>query len=346
MEKILQIIDANQNRAREGLRIAEEICRFVLEDESLTADLKGLRHRIGDLVDRFYGSDLLKEREVERDVGKGLDRIRIEKDGYIGVARLNLSRVEEALRVMEEFSKLSKSEVALQFKKLRFDVYEIEKEIYSALSRLERRVKMKGLYAICDLALVGDRYRDFTIGVVEGGATMVQLRGKDAGVRDLITAGRRLRELLKGKGVVFIVNDRVDVALCVGADGVHLGQDDMPINLARDLLGHDRIIGISTHNLDEVKRAVEDGADYVSFGPIYETLTKPEVSPVGPDLLPRVREITSIPLFAIGGINRENIQSLIGTGIDGVVCASYLAGAKSVVEAACKISERFRSKQR
>lgn len=343
MDRILKIIDANQNRAKEGLRVAEEVCRFVVEDETLTRKIKGLRHRLCHLVDRFYGVNILREREIERDAGRGLNKIGFE-GGYIGVVRANLSRVQEALRTIEEFSKLTHKEAGSCFNELRFEVYGVEKELCNALACFDYRERMRGLYAIIDLGLLGDGYREFTKGVIEGGATIIQLRGKGVNIRRLIDIGLEIKGLARREGVIFIVNDRVDVAIGIDADGVHLGQEDTPVWLARKLIGYDKIIGISTHNLEEVKRAVIDGVNYISFGPIYKTPTKPDLSPVGPEPLKEIRDLTTIPIFAIGGITKENLHPLMESGVDGVVCASYLVGAKSLVEATQELSERFKKR--
>lgn len=343
MERILQIIDANQNRAREGLRIIEEVCRFMIQDGSLTTKVREIRHNVSDLVDRFYGFNILKERDIDKDIGKGFVGTPYKENGYLGFIKANFSRVEEALRTIEEFSRLKSKDVAPYFKRLRFEIYGLEKEVYGALNRSLHKRRMKGVYAIIDLGLIGNGYMEFAKGVIEGGAVILQLRGKEKKIQDLLIISQELCNLAKTKDVIFIVNDRVDVALGVDADGVHLGQEDMPIRTARKLMGQDKIIGASTHNLDEVKRAIDEGVDYISFGPIYKTQTKPELYPIGTNLLPKIRKLTTIPIFAIGGINIDNLKGLKGSGIDGVVCASYLVRAESTIEATQRLLERVRS---
>ena len=149
---------------------------------------------------------------------------------------------------------------------------------------------------------------------IRGGADVIQLREKDMSRRERLELGLRLRELTRREGVLFIVNDDVDLALIVDADGVHLGQNDIPIRFARPLMG-DKIIGVSTHNPDQVREAVAAGADYIGVGPVFETRTKKDrESLVGLRLLREAREICPVPYVAIGGIGRDSIGALVEAG--------------------------------
>ena len=149
---------------------------------------------------------------------------------------------------------------------------------------------------------------------IRGGADVIQLREKEMSRRGRLELGLKLRELTRQEGVLFVVNDDVDLALILDADGVHLGQEDIPIRFARPLMG-DKIIGVSTHSLRQVKEAVESGADYIGVGPIFETTTKKDREAlVGLDLLLRIRNDCPIPYVAIGGIGRDNINFLTDAG--------------------------------
>ncbi len=185
------------------------------------------------------------------------------------------------------------------------------------------------VYVVTDSNLVADRD---LIDIVEksllGGAGFVQLREKDISTREYLHKAREIKKLVeKYKNRFFLVNDRVDIALASGADGVHLGQDDMPILDARRILGYDAIIGISVATVEEAKSAVADGADYLGVSAIYGTPTKAEVEVVGVDGLRQIAAAVDIPLVAIGGINRNNVSEVIKAGADGVAVVSEVMAA-------------------
>lgn len=156
------------------------------------------------------------------------------------------------------------------------------------------------------------------------GLRWVQYREKTKSRKVLYYEAMLLRNLTKDYGAIFIVNDYVDIALLVDADGVHLGQDDLPIKSARRILGADKIIGLSTHSLKEALRAEEDGADYIGFGPIFHTLTKDAGTPKGTGLLREVTHVVKIPVIAIGGINLKNLPSVLSSGAKGVAVAGAI----------------------
>jgi len=163
---------------------------------------------------------------------------------------------------------------------------------------------------------------------VRGGVTVVQLREKEMTTRQLLAEGRRIRELLRSVGVAFLVNDRVDIALALDADGVHLGKNDMPVETARRLLGDHKIIGMSVEHPDEAEAAVDSGADYLAASPIYITPTKPELETgLGLQGLREIRRRTSLPVIAIGGMNRHTAADVILAGADGVAVVSSIVAA-------------------
>jgi thiamine-phosphate pyrophosphorylase len=158
---------------------------------------------------------------------------------------------------------------------------------------------------------------------IAGGADTIQFRQKAGSTRELIETASRMKKLCLEAGVVFIVNDRLDVAMASEADGVHLGQDDFPIPLARTILGRDKIIGGSAVSLKESQKCLEEGADYVGFGPVYPTSSKDDAGPVsGIPLLKQVAETVSIPIIAIGGIGLDNIKEAIQAGAKGIAVIS------------------------
>ncbi|NLP18373.1 MAG: thiamine phosphate synthase [Firmicutes bacterium] len=181
---------------------------------------------------------------------------------------------------------------------------------------------------------------------LQGGATAIQLREKNLLGRELVDLALKYRQLTHQYGALFIVNDRLDIALAAGADGVHLGQDDIPASVARRLLGPDKIIGVSVANAAEARKAREDGADYVGLGPFFPTESKTDVGePVDLDTLREVKGAVDIPVVAIGGIKVENAAVLCAAGADGVAVISAVVGAPDIKDATTRLVEAVQGKK-
>jgi thiamine-phosphate pyrophosphorylase len=195
------------------------------------------------------------------------------------------------------------------------------------------------LYVITDARVARGRDQvELLRAAIAGGATMVQLRDKELPARDQYELGRRLRELTRAANVPLIVNDRVDLALAIDADGVHLGQDDLPPGVARSLLGHGRIVGVSAGTPDEFELVRREGADYIGTGPFAATGTKADAGgAIGPAGLRAIREITNLPMVAIGGIGPANAAAAMTTGADGVAVISAVLGADDPGRAAAEL---------
>jgi thiamine-phosphate pyrophosphorylase len=194
------------------------------------------------------------------------------------------------------------------------------------------------LYVVLDRVAAGGRdLVQLLDAAVAGGCRMVQLRDKEWPSGRLLPLAERLRARCAAAGVTFIVNDRVDLALAAGADGVHLGQDDLPARVARPLLRPGMILGVSTHGVDQARAAQADGADYIAVGSMYPTATKADFQLVGPDLIRKLRGEIHVPLIGIGGITHANVQEVIRAGADGVAVISAVAAAADPKAA----SERF-----
>jgi thiamine-phosphate pyrophosphorylase len=181
-----------------------------------------------------------------------------------------------------------------------------------------------GLCFITDQKVSGLSYEDMTHKVLLKGVRWIQFREKERSRHDIYGEAIRLRRLTKDHNAVLIINDFPDIAICAGADGVHLGQDDLPLKEARKIMGRNRIIGISTHSLEQATVAEEDGADYIGFGPIFPTLTKDAGKPKGIEMLHEVKKKVNIPVVAIGGINLVNVKSVLHTGVDAIAVASAI----------------------
>lgn len=343
MESVYRILDANFNRAREGLRVVEEVARFVLSDAALASKVRELRHRLSRCQESFpaKGAALVAARDVEGDVGSGALSFRDPQT--IGeLAAANFKRVQEALRVLEEYARLCR--VKAPFQEMRFLAYALEQEITGRLAGREEACRPVPASKPVDYTLyviTGDKFSrgrsilEVAREAISGGATVLQLREKEFSARRLVEVGRQLRELTREAGVTFIVNDRVDVALAVDADGVHLGQDDLPVEEARKILGPGKIIGVSTHSVEQALEAQRRGADYLGVGPIYETWTKEDAeAPLGPDILRRLVPMVHIPVVAIGGIKAHNAAEAVAAGADGVAVITAVVAAEDVAGAA------------
>lgn len=317
---VYRILDANLDRAREGLRIIEEWCRFGLNHVQFTNECKHLRQELA----KWHSDEILATRDTAHDAGTGLTHPNEQRRTSVSqILRVNFCRVQEALRVLEEYGKISSPEMGDACKQMRYRVYILETNV-TGHHRLQK-------LAQSHLYLVTSPVDDiFTVveSALQGGLTLVQYRDKDANDVTRLRTAERLKQLCHQYDALFIINDRVDLALAVDADGVHLGQDDVPIAFARQLLGSQRIIGRSTHNPDDLHRAIKEGADYIGVGPVYETPTKAGRAAAGLDYVRYAAEHASIPWFAIGGIDMDNVQDVLSTGAERVAVVRAIMTAE------------------
>jgi thiamine-phosphate pyrophosphorylase len=200
------------------------------------------------------------------------------------------------------------------------------------------------VYVITDRRMAGERsILEVVRAAIRGGATAVQLREKEITTREMVQLGRALREIARAASVPLIVNDRVDVALAVDAQGVHVGQDDMPAPLARQLIGPGRILGVSAGTVEEARQAERDGADCLGVGDVYGTPSKPDAGePIGVEGLAEIAQAVSIPVVAIGGITHDNAANAIRAGAAGVAVISAIVGAADPEAAAYHLREIVR----
>lgn len=202
-----------------------------------------------------------------------------------------------------------------------------------------RNIRGWRLYVITDESLSGQSHREVALAAIAGGADVIQLRDKTASSWKLLQAGMALARVGREAGVPFLVNDRVDIALATDADGVHLGQEDLPVPVARELLGPEKIIGCSAATPEEAVDAEQAGADYLGVGPIFEArTTKPDAgAPAGLELLTEIRSRVRLPLIAIGGITRRNARAVIRAGANGVAVISDIVAAPDIGRAAAEM---------
>lgn len=201
-------------------------------------------------------------------------------------------------------------------------------------------LKRSRLYLILDKPAFGSRSLKSIYSAISGGKIdLIQLRDKKSAKSDLLKLAIKLSKRLRGSGTLFIVNDYVDLAIASGADGVHLGQDDLSLKEARRILGKDRIIGISCHNLAQALKAQNEGADYIGIGPIYATATKPEYKPIGLKTLRKLKDKIEIPYFAIGDIREGNIREIISAGARRIAVCRAILKADDLKIAAGQLSQ-------
>jgi thiamine-phosphate pyrophosphorylase len=205
------------------------------------------------------------------------------------------------------------------------------------------RLQLPALYAIVDPLDTGRSPVELATAYLAGGARLLQLRLKGASARDLLAAALAIRPLAHAAGALFVVNDRPDIARAAEADGVHLGQDDLPVAAARRVLPAGALIGVSTHDLDEARAAVAAGADYIGVGPVYETRSKARpLAPRGLDLVRAVRAAVPCPCVAIGGITADTAAAVRAAGGDSVAMIAALSRAEDPAHAVRAVLDRLR----
>ena len=299
----------NLNRATEGLRVVEEICRFVLEDRNLTIAVKTLRGK----MNRIVPHSLLESRDAAGDVGREpYTQDEGRRSNMENIFRANMKRAEEAVRCLEEFSKLISPKFGKEYKNVRFKLYELEKLI---APRIVKAAKLDfDLYIVIDTS--PSSFKTLRKAIAKG-IKIVQLRDKSVSQQQFLRSARKIARITRRAGMTFILNDHWDLVNRAGADGVHLGQDDFKkvgLRKLRKELGEEAIVGISASNLSEALSAQKRGADYVGVGPIFSTPIKAGIKPLGIKLLAGIIKRVKIPAVAIGGIDRTNVERVIRAG--------------------------------
>ena len=341
--RVLRLLDANLDRAREGLRVLEDWARFGLDRADLVARTKDMRQRLG----RRHHDCYKRARHAASDPATGMAQpAQAERQLPAAVVAANAARVQEALRVLEEFGRHADPGLATEAAEIRYALYDLEGELLQADGlRAGRRARL----GQCHLYLVIGPLPDLEVRVeaaLAGGVRLVQYRAKegslDAHGQPLTDLGRleqarALRALCARHGALFLVNDRIDLALAVDADGVHLGQGDLPPAVARRLLGPERLLGRSTHAIGQLRQAVQDGCDYVGVGPVNATPTKPGRQPVGLEYVRQACAESPIPCFAIGGITAEEIPAVRQAGASRVAVVRAISAAADPAEASRRL---------
>ncbi len=319
----------------------EEYCRFSLNHPALAAKTKQLRHRLCDALAKLDSMKLLCSRDIVGDVGKDLkvdgqlSRKSIE-DCFTAAAK----RASEALRALAEASQAIDPNIASVMEKLRFEVYSLEKETVLKASAAEK-FRNVHLYVLINVTpeIPENKMMDLARACIAGGADCLQLRAKKLSDKTLLNLAERFTSLCKDNSTISIINDRVDIAVLAGANGVHLGQNEIGLESARNLAKTPLILGSSTHLENELQQAIASGSDYIALGPAFASPTKPKLQTAGLDYLRKALPLLNeagIFHVAIGGINQNNIESLLNIGIRTVAVSSAVCDSENP-EKACNV---------
>lgn len=343
MNNSYRIIDANLNRAAEGLRALEDHFRFVQVNKEINSELRDLRHRVRDSL-KHIDSILISSRDSSDDNGlkisqnSGNDKKTSEKE-FIAA---NFKRVQEAVRSIEENLNLSGHYTeAKLYEKIRFEVYTAENNALSATIK----ILPQGIYCITAEEYSNGRSNiEVVKDMIASGIKIIQYREKEENKsrKEMMDECREIRKLAKEAGTLFIVNDFLDIAILCEADGIHCGQDDLSVQEIKKLAPY-LMVGISTHSPEQALKAVEDGADYIGVGPIYKTGTKKNVcDPVGLEYLEFAVKNIDIPFVAIGGIKENNIGEVIEKGAKTVALVTEIVGAQNIKEKIISLNNKLK----
>jgi len=336
---VLRVIDAAANRAGEGLRVVEDYLRFVQDDVLLTRRCKELRHELAAALARFADADRHAARETEADVGTTFSLADERGRADLGqVVNASFKRIEQALRSLEEYTKVVDRAAAAKLERLRYRTYTLERLVDIGRTSLARLASAR-LYVLVD----GGRSRDEFAGLIKSllgaGVHVLQLRDKKLRDRELLDRARLLAELIRDTQTLFVMNDRADLARLSGADGVHVGQEELSVKDARTVLGPRALIGVSTHSIEQARQAVLDGANYIGVGPTFASATKQFGQFPGVELLRQVAGEIRLPAFAIGGIRQENLAQVCETGFSRVAVSNAICQASDPAAAARQLLE-------
>ncbi|MDX1965889.1 MAG: thiamine phosphate synthase, partial [Planctomycetaceae bacterium] len=342
LAELYRILDAAANRAREGFRVVEDYARFGINDRHLSEQLKHARHELTAALEAFPQPALLSCRDTLGDVGTSIEtRREYHRTDVFDVITAAFKRIQEALRSLEEYGKVVSGDVSRPIERLRYRVYTLEKAVLQTATNRERLADQRLYLLLTDAACPG--------GIIvvmraafEAGVRMFQVREKTWDDRALLEHCRRLRRWTREREALLIVNDRPDLAVLCDADGVHVGQEELTVADARRIVGPDRLVGVSTHTIEQARQAVLDGADYLGVGPTFPSQTKSFAAYPGLDFVRQVSAEIALPWFAIGGIQEANIADVVAAGATRVAVANAITASATPVEAAATMLQSLR----
>ncbi len=339
---VMRILDASANRATEGLRVVEDFLRFAQNQSNASRECKQLRHDLGTLLTQLPLSTRLAARNVPTDVGRLIQTSQeYERESIENVVWANLKRAQQAIRSLEEFGKTLSPTWAQAMEQIRYRSYTLEQTLSACTVTGGRTPVTAKLCVLIDHGHSRDDFQRRVSTLIEAGVPLLQLRDKKSLDTERIAVAEWLVRLTEKTATRVIINDRPDIAASVGAAGVHVGQDDFPIGAARRVLHARQWVGVSTHGVDQALAAQKSGADYIGAGPTFPSTTKSFEAFAGVDYLRQVAEQIAVPAFAIGGIQLDNLDRVLETGIGRVAVASAVWNAPNPGTAAMEFIQRL-----
>lgn len=321
MNKDFSIIDANLARAKEALRILEDIARFSLRDQVLFVELRGIRHMLK-TVERLFGAGRVVYSRFDRVLGRGeVIRGAYERSSIWDIIRANASRITEAFRVLEEFSKIYVRSHAEVFESERYKLYGIEQRLLSATPHFWLRTYFESGVVISKSDSVEELQS-----LIRHGARMVLLFDRHSPRRTVYEKIKQLcgfidewNRAYRHERVLCLLNDHIEVALATAVDGVHISRDIRTVAHIRTILGSEKIIGHTRQTLDEIKQSMRAQVDYIAVGPVFDNIETKKASLVSLDTIPSIVETCTIPLCATGGITPKNAEPVYQSGIKNIM---------------------------
>ena len=336
-----RIIDANFNRAREAIRLIEEYCRFVLNNTALTSRAKQLRHELSAAMAGLDSHKLISCRDTNADVGVGsqVDN-QLHRSDLTDCLTAACKRLPEALRALAEVTQPINQATADIFEQLRYRAYTLEKDV-TLIGIAAEKFKSVRLYVIIN-ANQPATVISLTQKCITGGADCIQLRAKEIDDDKLLALSVGFVELCREANVLSIINDRVDIAVTSEADGVHLGQNDLPVDAARKLQLSPLVVGLSTHSPRELDAAIEQQPAYVGLGCVFASQTKPDIEKSGLEYVTQAVSVladTGIGHVALGGITEQNLERVLKAGARSIAVSSVVTDSKDPA-AICRALKR------
>lgn len=321
-----RILDANGNRAREALRVLEDAARFLLDDGIATDVLKHLRHELVAILEALPGDLLLGSRATDEDEGRNITTPgEMQRADAAAVARAAAGRLSESLRSLEEWVKTIDPSLARGIESIRYRSYETTGIIIQKLSKPPAQWRLAVLVTESSCRLP---WEEVLRAAIDGGADCIQIREKQIPDEALLRLVEEAVAIARPCNVSVIVNDRVDIALAAGADGVHIGANDLPLDVVRSIAAGRLLVGCSIHDLGQAKSAIEGGCDYCGVGTMYPSSTKVELEATGPALLASfIKQHPDVPHLAIGGIDATRAGELGRVGCRGLAVSSAICSA-------------------
>lgn len=360
-QQVHALLDANLNRAREGLRVLEDCARFILCCTETTSRLKTVRHNLVEAeLQLRTRHPLIQLRDVESDAGTSLTTANEQRRSNLrDIVTANCRRMQEAIRSLEEFGKLIDGQFSEACKQLRYQTYQTEQMLESRLARSEPDMKstptksarnrtqrkallnQSQLYVLMTEEFCIQPWKQTAEAVLTAGADIIQLREKTLTGPELRRRAAWLRDLCLEHQALFIINDDAELAVDVNADGIHVGQTDLAVADVRKIIHKDQLLGLSTHDRIQLQEANQLNVDYVGVGPMFLTDTKTFEEYSGPAYATQAAKESAIPWFAIGGIQQDNLPALIEAGVHRIaVCGAVLA-APSATDATRQLKRQL-----